>query len=468
VSQHAELPARSPRSQTSAGRAARWAATGLLLWLSSIGCAVPQPRGEGKLERIVEPTVRRGYWLYLPKDYVHMSEAERTTRRWPLVVSFHGMKPFDNARPQALEWESEADRYGYIVVAPELKAPDVLAEFPLRTVHPALKSDDQATLAVLDHVFSTTQADRGNVLATSWSSGGYMAHYMVNRHPDLFTCAAVRQSNFSSSVLDESATSRSIHHPILIINTQNDFAICRKESAEAVKWYERHGYRNVAWVVLKNYGHERTPDTAASFFALVAGIEPKIPPAVLIKRQAVDGNAHGLAFLSGKLAAPRRAEPPPQPTDIALRPSPQQTPARARPTGGPPAFAAAPPPRPAPEDLGPTTPKRVAAIPARPSLPQRSPLNIRVSSPIGIEPLALGFSAECPPDWQERADFLWTLDGEPIANGVNGHKTLAKPGEYTLGLLVVTAQGQEHRAARSIRVLPRLDSTSLAAGKPDK
>ena len=143
-------------------------ALGLLL---ATGCAVPQPRGAGKLERLVEPTTRRGYWLYLPKEYVQADPATRAQRRWPVVVSFHGMKPFDNARPQALEWEQEADRYGYIVLAPELRAPDVFGQFPLRSVSSTLKGDEEATLAILDHVFANTHADPTNVLSTGWSSG---------------------------------------------------------------------------------------------------------------------------------------------------------------------------------------------------------------------------------------------------------------------------------------------------------
>src|SRR5262249_22188288 len=265
------------------------------------GCVVPQPRGSGQLTREVEPTTKRGYWRYLPKDYVKADDAGRHARRWPLVVTFHGMKPFDNALPQAEEWEAEADRYGYIVIAPELRAPDVLAQFPVQTVHPAFKSDETATLAVLDHVFATTAADPTNVLSTSWSSGGYMAHYMLNRHPDRFTCLAARQSNFSSSVLDPEMTSRSQDHPVLIVNTENDFAICVDESHKARGWYTPHGYQNLAWIVITSLGHERPPDLAADFFGHVSGVEPISPPKVLVQRQAIDGNESGIAFLSGKM-----------------------------------------------------------------------------------------------------------------------------------------------------------------------
>jgi len=400
----------------------------VLAGLTQTGCAVPQPRGDGRLQRIVEPRSSRGYWLYLPSEYVKCTEAERRARRWPTVVTFHGMKPFDNAHPQAREWQQEADRYGYVVVAPELRAPDVFAEFPLRSVTPAFRSDEAATLAILDHVFAHTAADPGNVLATSWSSGGYMAHYMMNQYPDRFTCLAVRQSNFSPYVLNEALVPRSRQHPVLIVNTQNDFDVCKRESREAVAWYSRHGFRYVAWVYIKNLGHERTPDLAADFFARIAGVEPNRPPEVLVQRQAIDGNAEGMAFLSGRMALPRRATP------TAAAPAPAaERPVAASTTG-------------------------VAAA-RRPNV--RPEVAIRVSTAIGIEPLHLGYWAVCPADWYQSASFQWTLNGEPIGNSVNGQRTIGQAGEHTLGLLIVTRDNQEFRAARTVRVLPQVRSAGF-------
>lgn len=445
--------------------------------LAATGCAVPQPRGAGSLQRLTEPNTKRGYWLYLPQAYTKASAPERAERRWPLVVTFHGMKPFDNAHAQALEWEQEADRYGYVVVAPELRAPDVLAEFPVRSVHPAFKSDELTSLAIIEHVLATTGADRQNVLSTSWSSGGYMAHYMLNRHPDVFTCLAVRQSNFSSSVCDQGMASRSQFHPVLIVNTENDFAVCKEESREAVKWYERNNYKNIAWIHLKNYGHERTPDIAASFFALVAKVSPATPPKVLVKRQAINGNRDGMEFLSGARSTfverpagapayarsettprhdagprPQLTSPAPAPAQPVSATSSQQTSASLYDVRPAPTTVSSIPAR-APEYLVGTPPRSTSSAP-RPATP-RSPLSIRVSSAIGIEPLHLGFTAECPAEWQSKADFHWTLNGQPIANGVNGQKTLLEPGEHVLGVLAVTSSGQEYRAQRTVRVLPR-------------
>ena len=396
------------------------------------GCSVPQPRGDGRLERIVEPTTKRGYWLYLPKQYVEASDVARRVRTWPTVVSFHGMKPFDSAVAQAKEWEYEADRYGFVVIAPELVAPDLLfGQTPLRTVHPGFKRDEEATLAILDHVFRTTEADPTQVLATSWSSGGYHAHYMVNQHPERFSAIGVRQSNFSAAVMSEELARRSRYHPILIVNTQNDFKICKEESREAVEWYERNGFENVAWVYIKGLGHERTPDLASDFFGRLTGIEPETPNRVLARRQAIDGNAEGLSFLRGGSAG-----------GDARRPSRTV-----------PSYAAQ-------NRAGRSSRPATAQARSRSTPPERLPVNIRVSSSIDVQPLNLGFSAVAPHHWYDTAEFRWTLNGEPIASGINGQKQLMQPGEHTLGLEVIGPNQERYEVSRTIRVLPQLQSAA--------
>ena len=401
----------------SSRHAALLAGAAAVMLLTQFGCAVPSYHGQGFLQRQVEPTTSRGYWLYLPKDYMAADAAARKARLWPTVVTFHGMKPFDNSVWQAEEWAVEADRYGFIVIAPELEAPDLMAEFPLRTIHPAFRGDEVATIAIMDYVFRTTDADRTHVLATGWSSGGYMAHYMVNLHPDRFTCLSPRQANFSSSVMNEALSPRSRNHPILIINTQNDMDICKRESREAVAWYKRLNYRNVAWVYIKDLGHERTPDLSADFFARCVPVEPATPPDILVARQAIDGNPEGLAFLSGRVPAARTA---------------------AAADGG---------------------------NPGAPATPRSEAISIRVTSAIGIEPLNLGFNAVCPSEWYQSASFQWTLNGQPIGVGASGQTTVTQAGEHTLGLLVITRDNQEHRAVRTIRVIHQFRSAGLSTDR---
>jgi poly(3-hydroxybutyrate) depolymerase len=428
------------------------------------GCSVPQPRGRGLQTRQIEPRTKRGFWLYLPETYLQMTEAARRDRRWPVVVTFHGMKPFDNAHPQAREWQQEADRYGYITIAPELRAPDVLRQFPVRTVTSAFKSDELATLAILDHVFATTDADPSNVLSTSFSSGGYMAHYMVNQHPSRFTALVARQSNFSATIMEPAKAPRSRYHPILITNTQKDFGVCLRESAEAIRWYESHGYSNVWWIKIKSLAHVRTPDIAADFFGRVAGVGPSRPSTALAKRELIDGNQAGIQMLAGKL--PEFQHPPELAAGSRAAPvmSYAATPARGVKSASPWKSGGNLQnevvhrlPRSTP------TPQRTRAAVPMPT--DRERVSVRVSSAVGIDPLYIGFSVDCPSDWIRTAEFLWTLDGKELCSGVNGQKTLTKPGTYDLAVRVTTASGKTHHAQKNVRVLPRLRRTDARGGQ---
>jgi len=459
-------PAAERETKGHAGRNAAWRvlrAISVLALLPAAGCIVPQPRGDGKLARIVEPTTKRPYWLYLPVEYVSADEPTRTAKRWPLVVTFHGMKPYDIALYQAMEWEQEADRYGFIVVAPELTAFDfVFGEFPLHSINRAFKSDELTTLAILDHIFETTHADPSRVLSTSWSCGGYMAHYMLNRHPERFTCLVARQSDFSASVLDAPGTARSIRHPVLILSTELDIPICKQESREAITWYESHGYKKLAWVYLNKLGHERTPDMAADFFARVCGAQPARPPEVLFQRQAIDGNASGLALLAGDMNRLQEEAESSSPAEASANAAARQaTLTQRRPvllatTAGAKGAGTEAGRAPEAQRTGPPTPKR-GVQPDAP-VPASTPIGISVSSAIGFAPLLLVYGAECPTDWYRTADFTWLLNGTKIGRGVNGQKTIVEPGDYTLELAVVTDKGVEHRATRQIRVLKNVEA----------
>ena len=253
------------------------AGSGLVL---SSGCAVPQPRGEGLYSHVQEPTTKAWYHLYLPVDYVKNKGRHPDPRveRWPLVMTFHGMKPYDNARPQEREWEKQADIYGYIVCAPELETCDSFMEYPLTSEHGYVLEDKKNVIAVMDHVFATTLADPRRVLATSWSSGGYFAHYFPNRFPDRFSCIATRLSNFSAKLLaEETVPFYRDRMPVAIFIGDGDFPACKSESEEAVAWYTARGFRTVRGKMIDSMGHRRIPQTAGAFFAEMEGIEPLRP-----------------------------------------------------------------------------------------------------------------------------------------------------------------------------------------------
>lgn len=252
---------------------------GMVLTWSS-GCAVPQPRGQGIYQYVTEPTTKAGYHLYLPMDYVRNNGRHPNPRMksWPLVMTFHGMKPYDNALPQEREWEKEADIYGYVVCAPELNTSDSFMEYPLTREHSYVLRDKENVIAIMEHVFQTTNTDRKKVLATSWSCGGYLAHYFPNRFPDRFAAIAVRLSNFSAALMTEATVPLYKDRvPVAIFIGDGDFPACKTESQDAVAWYEARKFKVVRGKMIDNMGHSRIPQTAAAFFAEQIGLEPLHP-----------------------------------------------------------------------------------------------------------------------------------------------------------------------------------------------
>jgi len=421
------------------------------------GCLVPQPPGKGRLLHKIEPETHRGYYLYLPEDYVRSKDLA-AQKRWPVVVTFHGMKPFDNASAQVHEWQYEADNYGLIVVAPELLTSDLFMEFPLRHVQPYLKADERAVVAILKEVFRTTNADPTRVLATSWSSGGYVAHYMVNRHPRLFSCLAPRQSNFSPSILDAAKVPAYRDTPVGIFFGENDFAVCRKESTEAVKWYRQHGFKTVEARVVVGLGHERTPQTAAAFFA--KNSQPSIRP---IRPALAQASLARLDFrpatFAGIKTAPKPLRPPArEPVARLASAADVRTPAGDYRPGTKPRARRPQPPKRTPLAKRPAA--RPKPKPPKPPLALRpvNPVRVAISTKMGIAPLHVSFAAEMPSEIAKGASCLWTDNGEPICNGLSGHKILAKPGEHSIGLLVITRNGRQYRAWTRVKVLPRTAS----------
>jgi len=288
---------------------------GVVICLTA-GCAVQHPPGKGKLTLLREKTTQRHYWLYLPEEYVaqHQGGAKTPVHpatqngRWPLVVSLHGMKPFDNCLPQAQEWQQESDRYGFIVIAPQLMTSDLFMKFPLRNAnHSYVRGDERAVVDITREVLDALPVDEKRVLSTSWGSGGYLAHYLVNRHPGLFSCLAVRQSNFSADVLEPRQVKRYRDLPIGIFWTRSDPATCQAESRKAVSWYQQQGFRDISWAVFAGTGHERMPQTAAALFALQCKIKPN-QPAKFAKLFEAHGRIRQ-AIAHATRAAPRAAIP---------------------------------------------------------------------------------------------------------------------------------------------------------------
>jgi hypothetical protein len=337
-----------------------------------------------------------------------------------------------------------------------------------------VKEDEQAILNMMEQAFRTTQADSTRVLATSWSSGGYMAHYMVNRHPNLFTCLAPRQSNFSSGILEPANVPYYQDMPIGVFFGENDFAVCRRESTEAIKWYKERNFRFVDGRVVIDLGHERTPQTAAAFFARVS--KPPILPVrpvqaqeTLARLRLIPAEFAGIAELPANEPSISQRSPADEltrtplsissrtPADEMLKPSTAQN-ANAAGPSKPRLLAANPAPQAGPgSPLNKTNPKpgNAAPTPTTPAPASISPASIRVitNPKIGLAPLYVSFDVQAPTEILQGGSCLWTDNDEPICNSPTGQRIITTPGDHVISVVVQTKDRREYRAWTTVKVL---------------
>jgi len=463
------------------------------------GCAVPQRPGKGMVMHRVEPATHTGYWLYLPEDYVARNGEHPKGQRWPMVITFHGMNPYDTANDQIREWQQEADRYGLIVLAPELRTCNSFMQYPLADpTLPYVQQDDHAVMTIMDEVFRLTNADPARVLTTSFSCGGYLAHYFVNRHPERFSCLAVRGSNFSRAMLSATQISKYRDTQIGIFFGENDFKACRQESMEAIEWYRRHRFKVEARKV-GGLGHERKPQLAAALFARTAGLTPKTPPELgqlvmmdipaneypALTRRSFRPPDRRRRYVSrpptpAKYAVPPSREPHRPDGDILFKSRDAQTP-----TSVSQRSSRVAPSRSRYRPVSPveSTPRR-SATPKRPirqpyttgrlpagrtekrraptKVPPReqaeyTPIPARIltqGDTAGRAPLWINMSVHIPPSLREGASVLWTDNNVPIGNnGFELQTVLREPGEHTIASHILTADDRTITAKQTVTVL---------------
>lgn len=500
----------------------RWAfgCGGMFLALTLLsGCVVPQPPGRGLEQHVREPRLGAEYFLYLPEAYVKNNgvHPQDSGRRWPVVMTFHGLKPYDTWDRQIHEWQQEADAYGYIVCAPWLQTCDgIFMQFPLRKEHDYVLRDKDRVMACLDHVLSTTRADPNAVLSTSWSSGGFMAHYFPNKFPHRFRCIATRLSNFSPDIMTDATVPLYRDTPVAVFIGESDFPACIRQSQEAVAWYRSRGFNMVEAKVIDGIGHKRIPQTAAAFFARRLGIEPLDPAAatrtlaelkmrdwtpdpelmsLMAPRPALvtagttgsgttslfdappsqsragsagqdySSNPKGTSYG----AAPALVPAPRNARDVALRSGDAPADAASQSRRGRGAgdsyyrpYSAGPKDYPADRRSRTTgSPGAGATLPGETSAGAETANGSRGAKPVSIQvtrtqtsggPLYVAFSTNLSDQQLRGADFLWSNNGKPICDTARGVKAFDAPGTHTLSVLAITRDGQQFRGSTTIHV----------------
>lgn len=109
-----------------------------------------------------------------------------TTEKVPLVFYFHGVNCVPLYGAEQSNWHEIADRENFIVVYP---APARNKAWNIFDV-PALPSDFDFVLALLEHMKTVHPIDETRVYLSGFSMGGMMTHALSAAHPELFAAAA--------------------------------------------------------------------------------------------------------------------------------------------------------------------------------------------------------------------------------------------------------------------------------------
>lgn len=222
------------------------------------GCPVPQAQDTPSWQRReIDPVSGRAYWIYVPSTYTHARAA-------PLIVTCHGTPPYDTSERHIMEMKMLGEQNGCIVVAPELIATDgIIGDGPIT----GMLDDERFILSIVALTGYRYNLDRGNVMITGFSGGGFPTYWVGLRHPDVFPVVVARSCNFSESNLDgwfncgPAGTGQSV----MVYYGENDPAAIQAQSRSAIKYLQSKGFA-LATMVVPGIGHERRPEIAMDFF----------------------------------------------------------------------------------------------------------------------------------------------------------------------------------------------------------
>ena len=202
----------------------------------------------GKVNYQKEPTTGRVYHLYIPSTY-------RPTRAYPLIVSGHGMFPWDEGASQRDKWVDVAERYGLIVCSPDIDSSSAFLGIPSDRPAPELVSDEKAVVAIVKEIESRYTINQDAVMITGWSAGAYIAHFIGMRHPEIFRCIVGRCGNFNEHLVSDDVAKRARHMHVYVFYGEADWPGFAGQSKDANYWYTMHKFDNFRMCAMPG-GHD--------------------------------------------------------------------------------------------------------------------------------------------------------------------------------------------------------------------
>jgi len=208
-----------------------------------------------------EPSTGASYWLYVPEDYT-------PDKAWPLAIVLHGTRApaYDTADKQINEWKRLAEDEGFIVAAPVLDSVQGILPLIKPLWREDLQRDERVILEMLEHLADKYRIDRGRVLLTGFSSGGYPLYYAGLRNAEKFNALVADACNshldiFEAIELKDTAK----RTPIFIFWGKDDFRTIQAEGWQAYRYLRERGCKRTKMDEIAG-GHFRRPGRVYGFW----------------------------------------------------------------------------------------------------------------------------------------------------------------------------------------------------------
>ena len=149
--------------------------------------AAPSPRLQDR--QLVVHGVRYGYAVYVPSTY-------RRGASPPLLVVIHGCNTTADAQSQISDYAPLAQRYGFVVLYPDVDAVDLAMGRCWQALFDAQaegrgRGDAGAIAAMTHRVMRTWNIDPKRIYAIGISSGGFEASVLGADYPDLYAAIGI-------------------------------------------------------------------------------------------------------------------------------------------------------------------------------------------------------------------------------------------------------------------------------------
>jgi len=217
--------------------------------------------------------------MYVPSTY-------DPRRQYPLIVTAHGSFPFDSGAGQRDSWVEVAERNDLIICSPDLDSANGFLGIPRDKPAPELVRDEKIVLKIIKKIRSDYNINPHGIMITGWSGGGFPAHFIGLRHPEIFRAIVGRTANFNEFLVNDETAFKARHMHIFVFFGAGDIAGIAEQNRLANFWYTVRGFANFQIRQVAG-GHEKNNRRTAAWFLNLL----RTQPLARIKASPVSGKA---------------------------------------------------------------------------------------------------------------------------------------------------------------------------------